>query len=178
MSFNNRGFSLIELMVVVVIIGILASIAVPAINKYMARSRQTEVMTNLGALYTTNKAFHSEYGTYATWFGVIGFAPEGRLRYRIGFDLNFPADGAALGGFGYAAGLPAAPGNTNNTGDYCAAIPANCSLDIIAPAVPAAADCTAASFLALGTGFIGGVISDEWTIDQTKDLNHTQDGTF
>ena len=86
MKLNNKGFSLVELMVVVAIIGILASVAVPSINKYMAKARQAEAKTNLDSLYTAEKAFAAEYTRYHTAFQAVGFAPEGKLRYNIGFS--------------------------------------------------------------------------------------------
>jgi type IV pilus assembly protein PilA len=82
---NNKGFSLTELMVVVAIIGILATMAVPQVQKFMARARQAEAKTQLGSIYTANKGFFAEYNRYATSLPVIGYAPEGRLRYNAGF---------------------------------------------------------------------------------------------
>src|SRR5690606_8352159 len=101
MKLNNKGFSLVELMVVVAIIGILASVAVPSVNKYMAKSRQSEAKTNLGSLYSAEKAFAAEYTRYHSNFRAIGYSPEGRIRYNIGF-----AGGAADAGVadGYTGG--------------------------------------------------------------------------
>ena len=50
-----NGFSLIEVMIVVVIIGILAALAYPSLEGYLQRTRQTEARTNLSALYTAQK---------------------------------------------------------------------------------------------------------------------------
>ena len=48
---NAKGFTLIELMIVVAIVGILAAIAVPNYFNYLAKSQQAEAKTNLGAIY-------------------------------------------------------------------------------------------------------------------------------
>ena len=49
---SKKGFTLIELMIVVAIIGILAAIAIPNFLKFQAKSKQSEAKTNLGAIFT------------------------------------------------------------------------------------------------------------------------------
>nr|AFX67099.1 pilin [Myxococcus sp. 159B07] len=82
---RNRGFTLIELMIVVAIIGILAAIAIPNFIKFQARSKQSEAKTNLKALYTAQKSFFSEKDRYSNFANEIGFAPErgNRYGYRV-----------------------------------------------------------------------------------------------
>jgi type IV pilus assembly protein PilA len=57
---NSKGFTLIELMIVVAIIGILAAIAIPNFIQYQMRSRTSEAKTNLAAIKTANLAFQAE----------------------------------------------------------------------------------------------------------------------
>lgn len=57
---NNRGFNMIELMVVVVIIGILAAIAVPIYSKYAKNARVTEATGRIGDILTACKAYAIE----------------------------------------------------------------------------------------------------------------------
>src|SRR5665213_3339596 len=83
---NNKGFSLVELMVVVAIIGILAAIAVPNFQKFAAKSKQSEAKSNLSALYSAERAFYSEWQIFYGDFNAIGYAPTGNLRYTHGFS--------------------------------------------------------------------------------------------
>jgi len=67
---KQEGFTLIELMIVVAIIGILAAIAIPNFLQYQMKSRQSEAKTNLGAIQTSEVAFQAEKGCYV---GIAGF---------------------------------------------------------------------------------------------------------
>ena len=77
----KRGFTLIELMIVVAIIGILAAIAIPNFIKFQAKSKQSEAKNNLKAMFTAERSQYQEYDSYLTNVGVLGFAPERGNRY-------------------------------------------------------------------------------------------------
>ncbi len=77
----QKGFTLIELMIVVAIIGILAAIAIPNFLKFQARSKQSEVKANMKAIFTGEKAMYAEQDTYSASITDIGFLPERGNRY-------------------------------------------------------------------------------------------------
>ena len=66
---DKKGFTLIELMIVVAIIGILAAIAIPAYSDYTKKSRVSEIANALGAAVSAMQTFHSEKGTWGTLTG-------------------------------------------------------------------------------------------------------------
>jgi type IV pilus assembly protein PilA len=77
----QKGFTLIELMIVVAIIGILAAIAIPNFIKFQARSKQSEAKANLKAIFTAQKAFFQEKDRFSSLTGEMGFEPERNNRY-------------------------------------------------------------------------------------------------
>ena len=82
----TKGFTLIELMIVVAIIGILAAIAVPNFVKFQCRAKQSEARSNLTAIFVVEEAYRAEYDRYVgTGSGVpdvLGWQPQGEQRYR------------------------------------------------------------------------------------------------
>ncbi|TAJ26017.1 MAG: prepilin-type N-terminal cleavage/methylation domain-containing protein [Nitrospirae bacterium] len=81
---DQRGFTLIELMIVVAIIGILAAIAIPNFLRYQAQARQAEAKSNLSGIFVAETAFFGENSRFSG-FQEIGFSLAGstnRYTYR------------------------------------------------------------------------------------------------
>lgn len=162
---NEKGFSLIELMIVVAIIGILAAIAVPNFQKYQAKSRQAEAKSLLTGIYTAEKAWNAEWTQYSGDFGHIGFAPEGDLRYNAGFTGAGPAVPGNYTG-------PIANTFTTTTA-FCASAVSTC-VDISGGTNGGHGAPAATTFTAGADGDVDGDASrDIWTIDQNKLLRVT-----
>ncbi|MCK5632381.1 prepilin-type N-terminal cleavage/methylation domain-containing protein [bacterium] len=92
----GRGFTLIELMIVVAIIAFLSVIAVPNFFKFLAKAKRSEAYMNLSSLYTAQKVYWAEHGEYSSKLsgeGGIGWKPDGykgggaseRFYYTYGF---------------------------------------------------------------------------------------------
>ena len=81
----RRGFSLLEVMIVVVIIGILATLAYPSLEGYLQRSKQTEAKVGLSAVYTAQKIYFAINQTYADSLSNLDVQLEtgGSSRYSI-----------------------------------------------------------------------------------------------
>ena len=86
---NNSGFSLTELMVVLVIIGVLVLLALPRLMPVVTKAKTTEAKLMLKQVYTLQQAFRFEQDRYSQALGDIGFdqhklvSEGGQARYRI-----------------------------------------------------------------------------------------------
>jgi len=96
---GQKGFTLIELMIVVAIIGILAAIAIPNFLAYQARAKQSEAKTNLGGIYTSEIGYFGEFNDFTANFTTLGYTIAGTTtRYNYTLGATTPVTlGVALG---------------------------------------------------------------------------------
>jgi type IV pilus assembly protein PilA len=134
---KRSGFTLIELMITVGIIGIIATIAIPGMIRFQLRAKAAEVKENLAALRVAEEAYFGEYGVYVvalpvtpaavgsgkqSWplarsdvhgFNTLGWSPDGAVHFQYGVTVD--ATGSAF----TAAGRSDIDGDTNfNTWGY------------------------------------------------------------
>lgn len=109
---RSHGFTLIELMIVVAIIGLLASIAIPNFLSFQCKSKQGEAKAQLGSIFSVEKIFLSDNNTYGTDLVSLGWSPDGGPLYIYGFG-----DGVEVPPVNTVPGLPAYDPTRNDTGD-------------------------------------------------------------
>jgi len=97
---GKKGFTLIELMIVVAIVGILAAIAIPAYLDYTVKAKITEVSAAMDALATAASEYHASVGKFPddadAYVNVSGFAAVSTdyvsgWNYIPGADRNLTA---------------------------------------------------------------------------------------
>jgi len=114
-KLTKKGFTLVELMIVVAIIGILAAIAIPNFIKFQARSKQAEAKSNLKSVFTGQKSFFAEGDRYSISTGDIGFSPERGNRYAYALVATNPLTAVIAENRAAATAVPAT-GSTNGIG--------------------------------------------------------------
>ncbi len=86
---DESGFSLTELLVVIVIIGVLASLAIPKFLSVITRAKSTEAKLMLKQIYNLQQSYYLEKDVYSQNMTVLGFQVEklvtegGPARYKI-----------------------------------------------------------------------------------------------
>ena len=108
---SNKGFTLIELMIVVAIIGILAAIAIPNFLRFQLKSKSSEGKVNIAAIRTAQESYLAEFGVYVPataspaaipppakspfvqadaaglGFDQLGWSPEGQVFFQ--YEVNY-----------------------------------------------------------------------------------------
>ena len=179
---NPAGFTLVELMVVVAIIGILSAIAVPNFKKYQAKSKQSEAKIQLAAVYSAEVGTSADYDTYATCLPEMGYEQSPRGYYLVGFTSGYNANAqftgctAGVAATVAAGATQAAFGTLKFTSpplNYLSAVVANRPSTISLAGTTA----TQTTFSASAEGSISSAVTiDIWSIDQTKKLSNNTPG--
>jgi prepilin-type N-terminal cleavage/methylation domain-containing protein len=138
---RNQGFTITELMIAVVIIGVLAMMAIPTFTSYIYKGRVTEATTFLGEIKQRQESYRSEFGQYcannATWgtynpATIPGSDPVMWTSTAEWTQLGAAPDGPTRFQYGLIAGAPgvSAPSETNlDDDDYWFAARAQGDLD-------------------------------------------------
>lgn len=93
-KFQEDGFTLVEMMIAIALIGVLAAVAVPNFKKYQAKAKTTEAKIQLSMTYTAQTAFYQLFDMYATcldYMGVDTTETQNKRYYAYGFP-NVTAD--------------------------------------------------------------------------------------
>ena len=85
----RRGFSLVELMITIAVLGVLASISIPTYISYSKRAMQAEARSTLMGIFAAEKNFYSEWGVYVGTLPIAGYEPAGDYSYMAGFSADF-----------------------------------------------------------------------------------------
>ena len=126
----KKGFTLIELMIVIAIIGILAAVAIPMYADYTKKSRTSEVATNLKDIATAQLVYKEDpnggKGSYASKIESLGFhTSSNNFSTAAGCETTTPTKAKFACGtyFGYSTGaIGTQCGDSPADGDFAFAV--------------------------------------------------------
>lgn len=188
------GFTLVELMVVVAIIGLLSAVAIPNFQKYQARAKTSEAKLQLSAVYTAEVSFFSDYNIYHSCLNYMGYDPSNEALnryYTTGFSAAPTINATALQNATNSGLVIGAAGCANTSTDgvsffqagkrVVATAPQFTATDLTGATVGTQADPTTLTFVA---GAKGAISKDKITaanasylrIDQNKKMDTVQPG--
>ncbi|KPK50651.1 MAG: hypothetical protein AMJ63_14250 [Myxococcales bacterium SG8_38_1] len=112
---RNEGFTITELMIAVVIMGVLATLAIPTFTSYIYKARVTEATNFLGEIKQRQESYRNEFGQYCadeddwgtynpttipgadpvmwtstTMWDQLGASPDGPIRFQYATVAGFP----------------------------------------------------------------------------------------
>ena len=184
LKLSNEGFTLVELMVVVSIVGILAAIAIPQYSKFQAKARQSEAKISLASIYTVEQAYYAETGSFGGLLVNMGFtAPVGGKRYyAFGFATAGITGNCSLI-TGASAGCPTVPTGTGpavgiGSSSFVANAATNGQVPMAAPDTGLVGTSLVNNgFVAAAQGYIASITTqDFWTLDNNKTLTNSTPG--
>ncbi len=204
---SSSGFTLIELIVAIGVVGVLAQVSIAGFNRYKAKSRTAEAKVGLASIYMAMETFKLDFETYGTCLADMGYDPSSNVENRY-YAIGFPAAVPAINADARSKGAICSDAAINQ-----AYFPAGKSIHGVVADIPVGGGVSSSSYVAsafvhgeaemlasviegmnpIGTAHAGGGscnrahshgdlsgldILDIWSIDNNKRLTRGKDSLF